>query len=357
MEGSSKDKAVSSNTTVSTGLAVSELKDTCSKVVVHGVITKLSPMKQSSSTKRKYFDGLVTDDQGSKRFVSFNTTLFDKMKKAQQDTSAVGVFNCDVKRSALSTEELEIVLNHKSDIVSSPKKFKVDSTSQSNVSLSQLPVLAVNQLVSTHIKVTKVQEPVQVTSKTKLLTKQDCTISDATGIALIVLWESKVGTLKEGISYNLSDIRVKQFNDNKYFSATVDTTISTTDDIGEVVSESLPLNPYSVNIVEGDVVSVICEEYYNCQLCHSKMQLINDFILQCPKCKIKSKISGCKKAVIAKVHLKVDTEFKRVTLFQNVLQQLVDTALDKDSIEEKLLMIDSLKLEVDANNIAKGIME
>ena len=310
MEGSSKDKAVSSNTTLSMGLAVSELKDTCSKVVVHGVITKLSPMKQSSSTKRKDCDGLVTDDRGSIRFVSFNTTLFDKMKKAQQDTIAVGVFNCDVKQSALSTDELEIVLSNKSDIVSSSKKFKVDSNSQSNVSLSQLPVLAVNQLVSTHIKVTKVQEPVQVTSKTKLLTKQDCTISDATGIALIVLWESKVGTLKEGISYNLCDIRVKHFNDNKY-SATVDTTISTTDDIGEVMSESLPLNPYLVNIIEGDVVSVICEENYNCQLCHSKMQLINDFILQCPK--IKSKISGCKKAVIAKVHFKVDTKFKRVT--------------------------------------------
>ena len=81
MEGSSKDKAVSSNTTVSTGLAVSELKDTCSIVVIHGVITKLLPMKQSPLTKRKYFDGLVTDDQWSKRFVSFNTTLFDKIRK------------------------------------------------------------------------------------------------------------------------------------------------------------------------------------------------------------------------------------------------------------------------------------
>uniref|UniRef100_A0A1X7T4H9 Uncharacterized protein n=1 Tax=Amphimedon queenslandica TaxID=400682 RepID=A0A1X7T4H9_AMPQE len=87
MEGSSKEnKAVSSNT-VSLGLAVSELKDTCSKVVIHGVITKLSPMKQSSSSKRKYFDGWVTDDQGLKRFVSFSTALIDKMKKAQQDTS------------------------------------------------------------------------------------------------------------------------------------------------------------------------------------------------------------------------------------------------------------------------------
>uniref|UniRef100_A0A1X7V345 Replication protein A OB domain-containing protein n=1 Tax=Amphimedon queenslandica TaxID=400682 RepID=A0A1X7V345_AMPQE len=177
------------------------------------------------------------------KHVSVSTALFEKMKKAQQDANAVGVFNCDVKRSALSTDELEIVLNHKSDIVSSSKKFKVDSTSQSNVSLSQLPVLAINQLVSTCFKVTKVQGPVQVTFKTKLLTKQVCTISDATGIALMVLWESEVCTLKEGISYDLGDIRVKQFNDIKYFSATINTTISATDDIEEVVSESLPPNP------------------------------------------------------------------------------------------------------------------
>uniref|UniRef100_A0A1X7T133 Uncharacterized protein n=1 Tax=Amphimedon queenslandica TaxID=400682 RepID=A0A1X7T133_AMPQE len=120
------------------------------KVVVHGVITKLFPMKQSFLTKRKYFNGLVANDQGSKKFVSFNTALFDKMKKAQQDTSTVGVFSSDVKRSASSTDELEIVLNHMSDIVSSAKELKVDSTSQSNVSLSQLPFSNQSTCVNTH---------------------------------------------------------------------------------------------------------------------------------------------------------------------------------------------------------------
>uniref|UniRef100_A0A1X7VPM6 Uncharacterized protein n=1 Tax=Amphimedon queenslandica TaxID=400682 RepID=A0A1X7VPM6_AMPQE len=65
-------------------------------------------------------------------------------------TSTVGVFSSDVKRSASSTDKLEIVVNHMSDIVSSAKKFKVDSTSQSDVSLSQLPFSNQSTCVITH---------------------------------------------------------------------------------------------------------------------------------------------------------------------------------------------------------------
>ena len=155
--------------------------------------------------------------------------------------------------------------------------------------------------------------------------------------------------------HSLQDIRVKKFN--KYFSATIDTVILAIDDIGEVTLEILPPNAYSVNIVEGEIVSVICEEYYNCQVCRSKMQQMNELILQCPNCRIKSKITVSKKTLVARVQIRMTTgEVRRITLFRNILQQLIDTDLDKESAEDKILMIDHpLRLEVDNNDIAKGV--
>ena len=45
------------------GLPVLEIKDVSSNVVVHGVITSLSPIKEGSLTKRKFFYGTMSVHQ------------------------------------------------------------------------------------------------------------------------------------------------------------------------------------------------------------------------------------------------------------------------------------------------------
>ena len=91
---------------------------------IHGMITKLSPLKECTRHRKKYFDGNLSDDSDTKRFVSFNTKLFQSMKEAKDNSTSIALNKCSVKRSALNMEELEIVISDKSEIMHSPKKFK-----------------------------------------------------------------------------------------------------------------------------------------------------------------------------------------------------------------------------------------
>ena len=70
---------------------------------------------------------------------------------------------------------------------------------------------ALNRVVAT-VKVVSVQEVKEVKSG---LRKQDYIVGDATGAATVTLWDNNIGTLKLGVSYKLSGMMVREFNEKK----------------------------------------------------------------------------------------------------------------------------------------------
>ena len=139
------------------------------------MITKLSPLKECARHRKKYFDGNLSDDSDTKRFVSFNTKLFQSMKEAKDNSTSIALNKCSVKRSALNMEELEIVISDKSEIMQSPKKFKCESTEiePNTVYLSDIDKLAISSLISVPAKVIHLDPPAKIDTQKKPLTKQD----------------------------------------------------------------------------------------------------------------------------------------------------------------------------------------
>uniref|UniRef100_A0A1X7U873 Replication protein A OB domain-containing protein n=1 Tax=Amphimedon queenslandica TaxID=400682 RepID=A0A1X7U873_AMPQE len=264
-------------TRASTDLAkpISSITDTAESTIIHGVVTKISAMKLSK-TKRKYYFGTVSDESSSKRFLSFNTAIVDKMKTFHESSETVELQNCSVQRSSLHNAELEIMLNNKTNISPSPKKFKVDVVLTPNFTgLSQLATISINQVINIFIKVSKIEEPTQVLAKTKTLTKQDCTVNDATGTTGIILWKANVNKLDVGSSYRIMNVRVKEYNHQKYISLTPESIIEAISDIGEVQTAPTFLNvdEISPNIIEGEIVSLnttyvqfVIQKWYKCCL-------------------------------------------------------------------------------------------
>ena len=74
---------------------------------VQGVIVKLSPVKLAKSGSR-YFDGELSDGKGKKQFVSFEPRLRSSFAKFHKSKESVAVVNCDVKKSLLLKNKLEI---------------------------------------------------------------------------------------------------------------------------------------------------------------------------------------------------------------------------------------------------------
>ena len=295
----------SSETDHSIETEVSDLKEPCSSASIHDVVTGLSPLRVSAKTNRRYFDGKISNDTSSKRFVSFNTKLFKTLKKARDDTSSINLQKCSVKRSNLNIDELEIIVTDKSNVTNSPKKFKIDSNVDviSSVNLADIHSICLNSNVTVSVKVTNVNAPTEVNSKFKKLTKQDCIVSDGTGACRLVLWEKNISQLKVMVSYTLSNIKVREYCGDRYLSMTIDSTINPIDDIGEVIEldpDELPRSNGG-KLVEGEVITVIYESYRACPICNSKVQIVghsdstaveSNPITECTKCKGKSNYSN-----------------------------------------------------------------
>jgi ssDNA-binding replication factor A large subunit len=67
------------------------------------------------------------------------------------------------------------------------------------------------------------------------LSKQDVTIADATAAARLTLWESDVHSVREGRSYELSNLVVRSYLGDKYLSMPKEgAQIKEIDDIGDV---------------------------------------------------------------------------------------------------------------------------
>ncbi len=73
----------------------------CSEVNIHGVVTQLSPVKVSRTSKKKYFDGKLTDGKKTMRIVSFEPELRSDMDKSRLERSPVAILNCKVKEKKL----------------------------------------------------------------------------------------------------------------------------------------------------------------------------------------------------------------------------------------------------------------
>ena len=127
-------------------------------------------------------------------------------------------------------------------------------------------------------KLVSVKKEEQIKSKdgSKVFTMQECIISDCQAKAYrLVLWESLVNKAEQGKSYYLSNVLVKSYLGQKYFSTTGDSEVRVIDDVGEVCEEEVVKN----RKVFGQIVGIASlTEYRSCSMCVGKIADINRYI-------------------------------------------------------------------------------
>ena len=57
----------------------------------------------------------------------------------------------------------------------------------------------------------------------KQLMKQECMVGDISASVHLVLWDNNVGALKENLSYKLTDVTVRMYDDIRYLSVSMQT--------------------------------------------------------------------------------------------------------------------------------------
>ena len=261
---------------------VSELKENSSAVTVHGVLVgEVSPVKTSKKgTDVKYFEGALSDGKKSVRVVSFDPKLRNQFEEAKKQHCGVALKNCVVKRK-LQTDNFEILMNSKSSVVKSPKKFKVeeqDVVSPSHCSelgtLEEIKDLSEHQQVTVSGKIQSVCAPDKITIKSsgKQLLKQEFVIADCTFVCRGVAWEQHVGSLKADQTYKLVGVTIRSFNGLKYISIGEKSRIEYRDDIGEVIEDEVATGTGGLKTVNAEVVAVMgIDTYASCRNCNGKV--------------------------------------------------------------------------------------
>lgn len=204
---------------------ISEAIASFSPITLHGVVVgQVSPLKSSKTKNRvRYFDGSFSDGKKTLRMISFDPKMRDGFEEAKKNQSSVALRNCIVKRGR--SDKLEILLNGRSSMTRSPKKFKIPD--EVNTISAQCPVvttleevkdLAEHQKITITGKILSTSKPEQIVMQRNgtQLRKQDFAIADSTGALRGVAWESHVDVLNEDSPYKISCVTVRSFNGAKY---------------------------------------------------------------------------------------------------------------------------------------------
>ena len=298
---------------------------------IHGIVATVSPMKQGK--KAKYFEGKLTDGDKHLRIVGFQEQHRSRLAQFQKSMESVALFDCQLKHGRQS-DELEVILRSSSRVTPSPKKFRVaDLSALSNpeIQLKALPDKNAYDKVSITAKILHLEDPVKVSGG---LSKQDVTIADATAAARLTLWESDVHSVREGGSYELSNLVVRSYLGDKYLSMPKEgAQIKEIDDIGEVHEDDEAEQYITLTGVEVAAV-VSLDTYLACLVCKSKIKPTTDQLGRCTKCDALQALKHCNKQWNAKLTFLAGADFLTLNVFGT---NVVDIAQDEEVTESTLL--------------------
>ena len=345
-----------------------ELSQICEEkksVTVHGVITSLSPMKESK-TKVKYFRGTIADQSKKVPVVSFEPKLWKRLNQSHENCSSVALVNCNIQEARNKTSgDYEIVASSRTEVTESERQFEIDaSEDEDQVTVDKLCQLAPNSITSIVAKVENVEAPVSVQSKTKLqqLVKQDCFIADETGMCRLVLWEENIGTVKKGETYKFKKMLVRKFNGVNYLSKTEESAIEHADDIGEVNTDFVQHEDTTCTqkAVVGEIISVLsCEEYLCCSECNSKIEP-KGACGTCTRCYTMVRLSKCPTSTTARIKIERDGGgYEIVSVFNNTIATSVGYADCESSATtmERLLQTPQLTFFINSKGTISGVTQ
>ena len=287
---------------------------------VHGVVGKVSPMKQGSSP---YFNAVITDGEKKMKIVGFSSALRKRLASSECTMDSVRLQRCQVKR-AKKSDDLEVVLRVGTEVHSSPKKFprsKVCKILSDTIVLEELESKHDYETVNFTAKVVRVGEPVQVTPK---LRKQDVTVADKSGVCKLTVWQENIGVLHLDSSYNFAQFSVRTYRNEKGLSWPKEgASYFEVEDIGDVAEDDLPET--HTNISKAQIIAASLDKYNACHGCQSKVLPFHEEFGQCSKCGLNQVIATCKVVASARLVLNISVDEQcQVSAFTCVLSDIVE---------------------------------
>lgn len=308
-----------------------------------------------------WFDSSFTDGNKVARVVCFDPKLRNEVITATESGETMAISKCQVKFCKDSTTEMVILLNTRSKVAKSAKRFKVDPAMSlsTDIMIAKVPDLSVNQQVTITGKIVSVDSPENITtSDGRRLKMQTVHVADASGKCKCIVWEEQVEQLELNNSYILKHVTIKEFHGMRSVSLSTKSEVHKVSDIENVSGEMIGGESQATQMVTAEIVAVSkCESYMTCKVCKAKVLELSRTIGECTKCEAKVKLSKTTSNV--KVSMILEDEDKkeyRVTAFSDVVEEITKD-IDGEDLAETLLFAPTMVYTISNKDIVLSIQK
>ena len=248
---------------------------------------------------------------------------------------------------------MEIIVKSSSGLQRSPTKFEIPDDITGLYSIQCITI--------EHVEALPIFNKISITAKAVLVSdqeqvyngkvKQDVKLADTTGSTCLVLWESDVGKLQQGVSYCFSGLVVRTYNNKKCYSMHQDVTYEIVDDLNDIESDDDTADPEIKQFQHASVVAVVQLDIYRaCLSCKQKVDESSSAVLgHCTQCSTLQRLDKCQRNLRSVLLVEFQgTTPENFQAFGDTLVQIADT---DDVTEENLILSAPFSCEVSDNTI------
>ena len=303
---------------------------------VIGYVHKLSPLKQGE--KKQWCDLELQMKEKCMRVVCFSKAKRDIFLKKQETVSPVQISNYLIGPSWQGDGE-EIKVNDMTVVASlttSQYNFQyIPDEEPTLVSLNEVKEkIEPGAMVHVKGKIKKGSTVESVGNRGLRMLKS--TITDGAATMFLTLWVKEIDSVQDSKVYMIDDVRVSF----SYMTKTLPTTQKSVfflleDDEVEEVEESVALQmleePNETTLLVPSISSVEVSKYHTCIHCNRKLsQGMCTKIVKCMRCSHRMHLADCNMDVSCQIAVQVDNSETQLTIFSNVLGEL----LNKENVIE-----------------------
>ena len=258
-------------------------------------------MKKAKKGTQYFHCTLQTSATKTLRVVVFDQATHNQCQHFETTGNPVKLVNVREDNGQILVNQQSTLLQMSTSDVTfqyTPSSLSADCAAQNgpavtstNISLNHLQNLTRNQNVNVKGVITLGDKPPKEVKKRNGengTVKEDCVIEDATGHAVLHIWDEMINKFQTSKSYSIKNLSVKNYSGNTMLGTTVATTFEEVPPVLEQVQGS--------NLLKNTDKKVTVEEFkfvdklnisLQCQLksCNKKIPYtINDKIVTCPSC-------------------------------------------------------------------------
>ena len=322
---------------------VSNIYKECDKATVHGMIVRISRLGKAKDSGVKYFTAEMTDGIKTLKFVCYDPPLRDVMLGLKEKEVAVTITDCSIKQSTHPTSKgkFEMFCNQKTKVFENfQTKFNIESDAVYTHStlldkLEDIGDLVKKQMVTVCGKIVSIDDPSDVSRHTDSgkFKMQECVLADSSMTVKLKIWEEDIGKVVKGSSYRFINVKVKQYDGERFLSTNDGSEICKINDIsGPMSTKVLPSLHLEIHGEISAVDSVV--KYRKCPKCPGRVKELDRTKGECGRCGCTVKLTLCTHSIRAKFTIQVqESESHDVAAFDQMVDDIIDLN-DFSCIEE-----------------------